>query len=404
MFQQGLAEFFKKCAQEHPLVQVMLDTIPNPATAQPWNPASFTPIAHVPQGTPLPLASFSPGIMQVFLNACQRINPLLTLNDLNSSTFNGTLKGLWNILHNEDNFTIIDSLRGATPEERESCREVNNNGRVRHKPGEGTERTRKSNTNCKVGKKRRAKEAVSQVQAISFHASDKEHDPKHVIVADPNLLPEEEKTLFKNEIGIDENWAPREGMHSDVGTSAMTTQVRGGLILSEAILLFGKHHALRATLTNPMEFKKVNGHRGIVVAAKTLQERAGAFANEQLKDLDAHVWTAFGIQCAIDHIRVKHWKVLGTIPEGAVICVALFCPDSTFCKNLVSFRATGKSGNMVFAPNHAMSAILQSGVIMVPNAWAKFEHHARGTQPNLEILPCKQPTIAEEEFAGLAIE
>jgi hypothetical protein len=96
--------------------------------------------------------------------------------------------------------------------------------------------------------------------------------------------------LFKNEIGIDENWTPREGMCSDVKTSAVTNQVWGCLILFKAILQFGKHCALHATLTNPMEFKTVKGHRGIVIAAKLLQERAGMFVNVQLKTLDVHVW------------------------------------------------------------------------------------------------------------------
>jgi hypothetical protein len=50
-----------------------------------------------------------------------------------------------------------------------------------------------------------------------------------------------------------------------------------------------------------------------------------------------------------------------------------------------------------------MSAIHQSGGIMIPNAWAKFEYHIRDAQPNLEILPYMQPTIAEEEFADLVI-
>jgi hypothetical protein len=202
-------------------------------------------------------------------------------------------------------------------------------GKERNKPARKSGKSSKNNR--MAGKRHRAKQEISRVQAISFHVSEEAFDPKCVIVGDASLLREEEKMLFKNETGIDKNWVPREGMHSDLGTPDLTNQVRGGLILSEAILQFGKHCALRATLANPMEFKTVNGHPGIVVAAKLLQERAGMFAKVQLKPLDAFVWTTFSVRCTINHIRVKHWGKFGTIPEGGSLAWPCFIqiPHST---------------------------------------------------------------------------
>ena len=188
---------------------------------------------------------------------------------------------------------------------------------------------------------------------------------------------------FRKTIGIDENWMPREEVYDDQGTSAIAKQVREGLILSEAILKFEKHYALHATLMNPSEFVLVNDKEGILVAAKTLQERFGMFKNMQLKTFDTKVWCTMSLQCSINRVRVKNWGPLGMIPEGTVIYVALIYPDSIYYKNLASF-GVGEPNKQFFPPNHAMSAFYRNGMIMIPNAWMKFVYHAGDSKLEFE--------------------
>jgi hypothetical protein len=178
--------------------------------------------------------------------------------------------------------------------------------------------------------------------------------------------------------------------------AGFTQQVlRDGLILSEAILQFGQHCALSGTLTHPLgpEWKKINGHQGIVVAAKTLQERAGVFPGVKLKKHDTANWFALCLEGVINRVRIKHWGHDTPIPDGAIIFMAIVHTESVCCQNLETF------GEHAFGcrPNHAMCAIHNGGPFVIPSQWVKFEH-CRGIAPTLEMLPYTQPNVTGEDF------
>jgi hypothetical protein len=57
----------------------------------------------------------------------------------------------------------------------------------------------------------------------------------------------------------------------------------------------------------------------------------------------------------------------------------------------------------VFAPNHAMAAVLTVG-IGIPNYWLKVTYHLEG-EHEIEVLPWTPPTFTQEELRNdLVIE
>jgi hypothetical protein len=78
----------------------------------------------------------------------------------------------------------------------------------------------------------------------AFLSSNQAFDLSNVLEQDPNTLQDNLKNAFKDELGIDENWVPRDGVYvgrrkneEDAAIKlSIARAVRGGLIGSEAIL------------------------------------------------------------------------------------------------------------------------------------------------------------------------
>jgi hypothetical protein len=104
-------------------------------------------------------------------------------------------------------------------------------------------------------------------------------------------------------------------------TSAIADQVKRGLILSEAILKTGTRCASHMTLTHPFDMKRVNNFPGILVAAKTLQEKTDLFQGKKLKTLDCDLWFTMAWAPGFEHIRVSKYGPNGRIPVGTKIYV-----------------------------------------------------------------------------------
>jgi hypothetical protein len=120
---------------------------------------------------------------------------------------------------------------------------------------------------------------MTRVNGIRFNASDEAFDPRCIIIDDVNERSQDAKMLLEEEIGVDDNWTPREGLHDTNKTSSITHQVLRGLIPSESVLKAEKHWALHLTLTGPSgrNFKSVNGHEGILVSAENHKRRPTCF-------------------------------------------------------------------------------------------------------------------------------
>jgi hypothetical protein len=94
-----------------------------------------------------------------------------------------------------------------------------------------------------------------------------------------------------------------------------------------------------------------------MVAAKTLQERAGVFPDVKLKTHDTANWFACCYEGVINRIRVKHWGYHTPIPDGTIIFMAIIETESVCYQNLETFG----DGCFGCAPNHANPSIeLQS--------------------------------------------
>ena len=121
-FEEEVAVFLQKRCSRYKYVQSLLDIFPSPTTTRPWPKTPSTPIKFTQDETPL--VSYFDGIMRIILTAVQRTDSSKSLEDLDSSKFNGTLHGFWSCLYSEDRYTLIDALRGITKDERASCRAV----------------------------------------------------------------------------------------------------------------------------------------------------------------------------------------------------------------------------------------------------------------------------------------
>jgi hypothetical protein len=121
-FEEELGKFLQTHCLRYLHVQMLLDIFPSPTTMQPWPNTPFTPINFIQDETPL--VSFSGGILRIISTAVQRIDSLKSLEDLDSSEFNGSLQGLLVCLYSEDRYTVIDALREITNYEQASCRAV----------------------------------------------------------------------------------------------------------------------------------------------------------------------------------------------------------------------------------------------------------------------------------------
>jgi hypothetical protein len=298
----------------------------------------------------------------------------------------------------EDPHPFIDEMRGVTQAKRTATREEHADSNETQPDRKGAFDQEKINARA-VAKRRRIQLDIAIVLAGTFQASDNELDCDRMLMDDPNKRTDQAKTLFRNELGIDENWTPREAKCNDQMRDRFAQQVlRDGLILSEAILKHGLCCALSGTLTHPLgsEWKKINGHQGVMVAAKTLQERAGVFPGVQLKKHDAANWFTCCYEGVINRIRVKHWGNDTPIPDGAIIFMAVVHAESVCYQNLEMFGEHAFGCN----PNHAMCAIHNGGPFVIPSHWVKFEHR-QGIAPALDKLPYTQPNVTGEDFVDV---
>jgi hypothetical protein len=100
-------------------------------------------------------------------------------------------------------------------------------------------------------------------------------------------------------------------------------------------------------------------------------------------------------------MRVKHGgDDHGEISDNTVIYVAALSPGSVFYNKLKSFGMSTLTGVPVFAPCHAMSAVITEG-IAIPNYWLKVTYYPEG-EHEIEVLDWTPPTFTEEELANLA--
>jgi hypothetical protein len=397
-FENGFREFLEKRARKYILLKALYNTIPSPVATRPNKDADFNPTRYTPNGVP---QSFSEGIMQIILTACQLISSSTTLDDLDSGrTFNGTLRGLWNTMYMEDKYPFIDEMRGITQAKRTETKEVHaafNETQPEYKGAHDKERI----NSREIAKRRRIKHEIANLVAGTFQVSDQEFDSDRLLMADPNFdHTDQAKALFRIELGIDENWTPREEANYNAAMRASLTHqvVHKGLILSEAILQFGQHYALHGTLTHPLGpmWKKINGHQGILVAAKTLQERAGMFPDVELKKLDTCVWFTLCLKGVINRTRIKNWGKTNPIPEGTIIYVALIHTESVYYQTLETFAHP----RMGCAPHHEMYAIHNCGPFVIPSQWVKFVYH-KDIAPTFEKLPYTQPNVTSEDFVDV---
>lgn len=399
-FENGFRDFLQKRTRRYLLLQSLYDTIPSPATTRPNKDADFNPTRYTSNGTP---QYFPNGIMQIILTACKRICSTTTLADLDGGrTFNGTLWGLWNTIHQEDDHPFIDEMRGLSLAARTVAREGHAIFYDSHQAEEYyAERRPELSSTRKKGKRRRIRHEIGQFVANSYEASTEVFQEGNILMTNPNNgKTQGAKAHAQKLFRIDENWTPREGKYNSVLEGRLTTQVRGGLIVSEAIIQRGQHYAMSFTLTHPLGpgWKKVNGHQGILVSATTLKERGGMFQDREMKKLDTHVWQLVCFEGGVNHIRTKHWGQLTPIPEGTEIFVALTHPESVYYTNLVSF-GTPRRG---FAPNHAMFALHANGPFVIPNWWVKFVYH-RNTAPIFKLLPYTQPNVSGADLDDLVL-
>ena len=397
-FEKGFRGFIEKQAQNYPLVERVYSVIPSPAKTRPNKEVDFNPTRYAPNGVP---QSFSNNILQIILTACQRINSKTSLADLRGGgTFTGTLRGLWNTLYVRERRPFIEEMRGVPLKVRESVlaeRTVNDAGQKRNGAYSlGNKRVQKNARHPKV------QQELAQVSVLaSFQTSKQVFDQDRIIMDDPNDRDDDAKDDFQKELRIDENWSPRYDAGYDAGIIARLTEqvLKDGLIPSEAVLQQGQHYALHATLTNPLgpEWKKVNGKVGILVATKTLQERAGMFPGEKLKTHDTCLWFTLCIKGVINRIRVKHWGRASRIPEGMVIYMAVIDTESVYYQKLRTF-AISNIGCPTF---HAMSAIHTGGPYVIPSHWVKIKYHPT-EQLTLERLEY-QPNVNGNFFDEVQI-
>lgn len=249
----------------------------------------------------------------------------------------------------------------------------------------------------------RARQEIALLLARAFVASDQTFDCSCILQKNPNDLPDHLKQAYKDEFGIDENWLlTRIGIHVDVDRdnneenavmkSTITEQVKGGLILSKAILQKGTRYASHMTLTHPFDMKRVNNFPGILVAAKTLQEKTDLFQGKKLKTLDCDLWFTMAWASGFEHIHVSRFGRFGLIPVDTKIYVNVLYPENVFYKKLRSHGVTTNSGNYFFPPNHAMSARIHG--MAIGDVWLEITYRGPDVDLGIETLAWNPPTAA----------
>lgn len=408
LFEVKFREFLHRFVEEYPTKRAFLDLIPSLAATPVTKPipVQFNPVEYLSGGTLPPV--YPDSIMEVILSALQEIIPDATLADINQNDFSGSYLSFYMTANSNCspcNTQFVDEMRGVEGHVRQETRDAGlahnansqNKGRC-----PSTSIGRQNISSRKHARTLRCRREIALMLARTFAASNLPFDRSKLLEKDPNTLPDNLKIVVKNELGIDENWKPRDGVYLIDGTGdeddafkmAIARDVKNGLILSEALLKEADKYASHFTLTKPSHMKLVNNHPGILVAAATLKEKTNLFQNEPSKPHDTDVWLVMDWTDGFEHIRVKHFGRNGRLPLGLKIYVNVFYPTNVFYKKLRSFLVTNPYGAKMCVPNHAMSAIIPE--LAIGDVWLELTYRGKDVEPDIVVLDWNPPTTLED--------
>ena len=198
---------------------------------------------------------------------------------------------------------------------------------------------------------------------------------------------------------------PREGVYVDRNGAEnaavklyIERAVKGGRIMSEVILKQANMGAMHFTFTHPMDMKRVNGHPGILVAAKMLKAKTELLKDNVLKKMDGHV---FFTMCWVNGMKhlVNHHNNGKSLPPGTKFYVNIISPDNFFYKKLGSPIVTGR-GKLCCPPPLAMAAIAQG--IAIGDIWLEVTIEGDG-QESTKKLDWKPPATGDVFFSEMTI-
>jgi hypothetical protein len=398
-FETKLLEFLLRFVQEFPTVKSLLKLIPK-VTAVPItrpNLVAFKPTNYLPANRTVP-AMYSSDITQVILTAMKEIKRQATLAYIDQKSFGGTYTSFYiaaNSQRSVPSTFFVDELRGVSVVLRDGRRALyaENPPQRNYKPM--TNAMKERNNIRRNAKGIRGRSDIALGLAKAFACSNQPFDLSKVLEQDPNNLQDNLKNAFKDELGIDENWLPRDGVyvdrHKKVEDIAMklniARDVRSGLIVSEAILKGATKYASHMSLTHPYDMKLVNCHPGILVAAKTLQEKTDLFEGIKLKKFDTHVWVTMAWLVGFEHIRIKHYGHSGVLPLDLKIYANIFYPDNVYYKKLKCHFMK----NIYCVRNHAMSARIPE--MAIGNVWLELTWRGQGVAPEIDTIKWNPPTV-----------